>query len=49
MIVSRNLSWICTCLEISGMDLTVPRQKEHNNMYLAIEKMKEKDRRKRLL
>ena len=39
MIVSRNLSWICTCLEISGMDLTVPRQKEHNNMYLAIEKL----------
>ena len=27
------------------MDLTVPRQKEHNNMCLAIEKMKEKGRR----
>ena len=35
--------------ELTGADLTVPRQKEHNNMYLAIEKMKEKDRHRRLL
>ena len=33
------------CLEIKGVDMTVPRQKEHNNMCLAIEKMKEKGRR----
>ena len=25
-------------------DLSLPRQKEHNDMYLAIEKMKEKGR-----
>ena len=31
--------------ELTGTDLTVPRQKEHNNMCLAIEKMKEKGRR----
>ena len=31
--------------ELTGADLTVPRQKEHNNMCLAIEKMKEKGRR----
>ena len=31
--------------ELTGVDLTVPRQKEHNNMCLAIEKMKEKGRR----
>ena len=35
--------------ELTGADLAVPRQKEHNNMCLAIEKMKEKGRRKRLL
>jgi len=29
-------------------DLTVPRQKEHNNMCLAIEKMKEKGRQEEL-
>jgi flagellar motility protein MotE (MotC chaperone) len=29
----------------NGMDLSVPRQKEHNDMCLAIEKMKEKGRR----
>ena len=45
MIVSRNLSEACICLEINGVDMTVPRQKEHNNMCLAIEKMKEKGRR----
>ena len=28
----------------NGMDLSVPRQKEHNDMCLAIEKMKEKGR-----
>ena len=28
--------------ELTGADLTVPRKKEHNNMCLAIEKMKEK-------
>ena len=33
------------CLDMNGMDLSVPRQKEHNNMCLAIEKMKEKGRR----
>ena len=33
------------CLDINGADLSVPRQKEHNNMCLAIEKMKEKGRR----
>ncbi len=32
-------------LEIKEVDMTVPRQKEHNNMCLAIEKMKEKGRR----
>ncbi len=32
-------------LEIKGVDMTVPRQKKHNNMCLAIEKMKEKGRR----
>ena len=31
--------------ELTGADLTVPRQKEHNNMCPAIEKMKEKGRR----
>ena len=31
--------------ELTGADLAVPRQKEHNNMCLAIEKMKEKGRR----
>ena len=31
--------------ELTGADLTVPRQKEHNDMCLAIEKMKEKGRR----
>ncbi len=31
--------------ELTGADLTVPRQEEHNNMCLAIEKMKEKGRR----
>ena len=31
--------------ELTGADLTVPRQKEHNNMCLAIEKLKEKGRR----
>ena len=31
--------------ELTGADLSVPRQKEHNNMCLAIEKMKEKGRR----
>ena len=31
--------------ELTGADLTVPRKKEHNNMCLAIEKMKEKGRR----
>ena len=31
--------------ELAGADLTVPRQEEHNNMCLAIEKMKEKGRR----
>ena len=30
--------------ELTGADLAVPRQKEHNNMCLAIEKMKEKGR-----
>ena len=30
--------------ELTGADLTVPRQEEHNNMCLAIEKMKEKGR-----
>ena len=30
--------------ELTGADLTVPRKKEHNNMCLAIEKMKEKGR-----
>ena len=33
------------CLDMTGADLSVPRQKEHNNMCLAIEKMKEKGRR----
>ena len=33
------------CLDMIGADLSVPRQKEHNNMCLAIEKMKEKGRR----
>ena len=33
------------CLEINGVDMTVPRQKKHNNMCLASEKMKEKGRR----
>ena len=33
------------CLDMNGVDLSVPRQKEHNNMCLAIEKMKEKGRR----
>ena len=31
--------------ELTGADLTIPRKKEHNNMCLAIEKMKEKGRR----
>jgi len=31
--------------ELTGAGLTVPRQEEHNNMCLAIEKMKEKGRR----
>ena len=31
--------------ELTGAGLTVPRKKEHNNMCLAIEKMKEKGRR----
>ena len=31
--------------ELTGADLSVPRKKEHNNMCLAIEKMKEKGRR----
>jgi len=31
--------------ELTRADLAVPRQKEHNNMCLAIEKMKEKGRR----
>ena len=31
--------------ELTGADLAVPRQEEHNNMCLAIEKMKEKGRR----
>ena len=31
--------------ELTGADLAVPRQKEHNNMCLAIGKMKEKGRR----
>ena len=31
--------------ELTGADLMVPRKKEHNNMCLAIEKMKEKGRR----
>ena len=31
--------------ELTGADLTVPRQMEHNNLCLAIEKMKEKGRR----
>ena len=31
--------------ELTGADLSVPRQKEHNDMCLAIEKMKEKGRR----
>ncbi|MCR5379492.1 MAG: hypothetical protein K6G44_00800 [Lentisphaeria bacterium] len=31
--------------ELTGAGLTVPRQKEHNDMCLAIEKMKEKGRR----
>ena len=30
--------------ELTGADLSVPRKKEHNNMCLAIEKMKEKGR-----
>ena len=30
--------------ELTGADLSVQRQKEHNNMCLAIEKMKEKGR-----
>ncbi len=30
--------------ELTGAGLTVPRKKEHNNMCLAIEKMKEKGR-----
>ena len=33
------------CLDMNGADLSVPRQKEHNNMCLAIEKIKEKGRR----
>ena len=45
MIDSRNLSEVCMCLDMNGVDLSVPRQKEHNNMCLAIEKMKEKGRR----
>ena len=32
------------CLEIKGVDMTVPRQQKHNKMCLAIEKMKEKGR-----
>jgi len=31
--------------QLTGADLSVPRQKEHNDMCLAIEKMKEKGRR----
>ncbi|MBR4899678.1 MAG: hypothetical protein IKZ46_01945, partial [Victivallales bacterium] len=31
--------------QLTGAGLTVPRQKEHNDMCLAIEKMKEKGRR----
>ena len=30
--------------ELTGADLSVPKKKEHNNMCLAIEKMKEKGR-----
>ena len=33
------------CLEIKEVDMMVPRQQKHNNMCLAIEKMKEKGRR----
>ena len=32
-------------LEIKEVDMTVPKQQKHNNMCLAIEKMKEKGRR----
>jgi hypothetical protein len=36
------------CLEIKGVDMTVPRQQKHNKMCLAIEKMKEKGRQEEL-
>ena len=45
MIVSRNLSEVCMCLEIKGVDMTAQRQQKHNKMCLAIEKMKEEGRR----
>jgi len=48
LIVSRNLSEVCMCLEIKGVDMTVPRQQKHNKMCLAIEKMKEKGRQEEL-
>ena len=45
MIVSRNLSEACMCLEIKEVDMMVPRQQKYNKKCLAIEKMKEKGRR----
>ena len=48
MIVSRNLSEVCMCLEIKGVDMTAQRQQKHNKMCLAIEKMKEEGRQEEL-
>ena len=45
MIVSRDLAKACMCSGKNAAVLTVSRQKEHNDMCLAIEKMKEKGRR----
>ncbi len=45
MIVSRDLSEACMCSGKTVWICRFTRQKEHNNMCLAIEKMKEKGRR----
>ncbi len=45
MIVSRDLSEACMCSGKTMWICRFTRQKEHNNMCLAIEKMKEKGRR----
>ena len=49
MIVSRDLSEACMCSGKTVWICRFTRQKEPNNMCLAIEKMKEKGRRRRLL